>query len=310
MKLRAPWHRVRYPVKMVPSLVELAVSKQSPVAGPLERLKVLVLGIGAPINEVLPPSLKPIVRVRIRVLDDVATVCVRDWTELYVMWTVYIEREYGVELDPAPQTILDIGGNVGVASLWLRDQYPQARLEVLEPAPNTLAMANAGAGQFPGVSFRALCLAQETGHVEFTSGPDVKSWSAMIVSEAEVGEVETVSVPAVSFDDLFETLGMDTIDLIKTDAEAAEWFMLASLTAETPVNHIVGEFHEGGDAIKSLGRSEEDVITSLRAEHGWQVLEFDPDRPGEYRDAEGPWKQRLLYLRNARRIGAVKTPDS
>jgi hypothetical protein len=131
----------------------------------------------------------------------------------------------------------------------------------------------------------------------------------MMETEADVGEVETVSVPAVSFDDLFEAVGMETIDLIKTDAEAAEWFMLASLTAETPVNHIVGEFHEGGDVIKSLGRSEEDVITSLRAEHGWQVLEFDPDRPGEYRDAEGPWKQRILYFRNARRIGAVKTAD-
>jgi FkbM family methyltransferase len=294
---------------MVPSLVELAVSRQSPVAGLLERFKVFLLGLGAPINEILPPSMKPIVRVRIRVCGQVATVCVRDWTELYVVWTVYIHREYGVELDPAPQTILDIGGNVGVASLWLRDQYPQARLEVLEPAPNTLAMAKAGAGQFPGVSFHALCMDQETGHVEFTSGPDVKSWSAMMATEAEVGEVETVSVPAVSFDDLFEAVGMETIDLIKTDAEAAEWFMLASLTAETPVNHIVGEFHEGGDAIKSLGRSEDDIITTLRLEHGWQILEFDPERPGYYRDAEGPWTQRILYFRNARRIGAVKTAD-
>jgi hypothetical protein len=82
---------------------------------------------------------------------------VADPMELAALWTVFVSGEYGDHL-PAqpPRLIVDAGANVGSATLWFRERFPDARVIAIEANPTAFARLQDGAG---GVVVEALTLA-------------------------------------------------------------------------------------------------------------------------------------------------------
>lgn len=131
-----------------------------------------------------------------------------------VFHQVFVYRDYDHPCLPKDaRVVVDAGANVGYASLFFADRYPQAAIVAIEPEAENFARLEANAARFPNIRPLRAALWPSHQRIDIVN-PDDASW-AFRVAESESGAVATVTVP-----ELLERYGR--IDVLKVDIEGAE----------------------------------------------------------------------------------------
>jgi FkbM family methyltransferase len=165
---------------------------------------------------------------------DLLTLCPQ-WHDMFVERTLRFESR-----TPTPR-ILDCGANVGLASLYFRSLYPQARITAYEADPvlASLCRRNLAANRAGDVDVEAVAVWTHEGVVSFRQeGADsgaVEGTSAGLTAKA-------ITVPSIRLRDV---IARDRFDLIKMDIEGAEVPVLADCSsAIDTVQAIILDVHE------------------------------------------------------------------
>lgn len=153
---------------------------------------------------------------------------------------------YDIGVEQPPETILDIGANIGAAALFFHERYRQAQIACVEPSPGNLKLLklNLEANRIPAKLF-ACAAGLTNGSTTFYDSADPSCCS--ILENGQAGApaitVETVTIP-----ELLERLGWERIGLLKIDIEGYERVLLRGGPEWlTRVDAMVGEIHEGYD---------------------------------------------------------------
>jgi FkbM family methyltransferase len=127
---------------------------------------------------------------------------------------VFLQRQYAGLPVRAPRVILDIGANIGLASLFFLRRYPRARVIAVEPDPDNFALARDNLRPFARrcTLVRGALWSHTT---RLTLRPGAAPWATQVVP----GDG---AVPAFSLDDLLARFGLPFVDLLKIDIEGAE----------------------------------------------------------------------------------------
>jgi FkbM family methyltransferase len=184
---------------------------------------------------------------------------------------VMIEQVYRgvVERVPDCRTMIDLGANVGLATLYFAAHYPACRFYAVEPNPDTYALlrrnleALVAAGRCE--TFQGAVWGSEQ---ELVAAADWSSdhFSRFAGRERADGEADGVAFKGLPIDRLMEAAGFDHVDLIKADIEGAETELFrGDLGWLERVGAIAIEFH--GDS--------RDVIRfdDVMREHGFGVVD-------------------------------------
>ena len=142
---------------------------------------------------------------------DLLTVCPQ-WEDLFVKEALRFEAGH-----PAPR-ILDCGANIGLATLYFKSLYPQARITAFEPDPSlcTVLADNLRRNGALDVEVVNAAVWTETREIEFRcEGAD----SGAIASMGPGLRGPTRLVPALRLRDYLEK---EAVDLLKIDIEGAE----------------------------------------------------------------------------------------
>ncbi|HEX3880296.1 MAG TPA: FkbM family methyltransferase [Bryobacteraceae bacterium] len=163
-----------------------------------------------------------------------------DWS---VLDEVFVRRLYDL---PSTQVrrVLDLGGNIGAATLALAWDHPGAEICAVEPIPTNLAVLQRNI-ELNQVRARVVPAAAgvESGKVTFNVSSDPRCHSS---SMATLGGTEALEVNVVTVPQLMELMGWDEFDLLKIDIEGGEREILGSRAQWlTKVRYIVGEGHDG-----------------------------------------------------------------
>ena len=150
------------------------------------------------------------------------------------------------DVDPAhvktqPKVIVDLGGNVGLASLALAAQFPSARIIAVEPHPENASL----------LRHNLKCLGQRVSIWEaaVSNSPGVmrltlcnENYNASLVRSGPNG----VDVRTVTMAEILQTEGVERIDVMKIDIEGAEESVLkGSPEWLKKVDVLLMEVHEG-----------------------------------------------------------------
>jgi FkbM family methyltransferase len=162
---------------------------------------------------------------------------------------IFAERCYAPKWFYRPEashTVLDIGANIGVFSVFLCREASGIRVFAFEPHPKTFGLlsrnvdANRGTGN---VKTQNVAVGREAGFVRFETSDTVEAGHRSASSEGKGDEVACISLV-----DAVAMAPANTIDLLKIDTEGAELPILSSLAPFLPAIRIVHlEFHSEPD---------------------------------------------------------------
>jgi FkbM family methyltransferase len=132
---------------------------------------------------------------------------------------------YDLGLPVAPDTILDLGANIGLTCIHFARWFPQARIAAVEPVSTNLrllrknlAMNHVSASLFAGA------IDVEDGRV--TMDVEHKDYGHRVLQERTASK-RTINVAAYSVPTLLRELGWDRIGLLKVDIEGHEKALLS-----------------------------------------------------------------------------------
>jgi FkbM family methyltransferase len=168
-----------------------------------------------------------------------------DHSELLVIEEIWRRGEYASAAPFAVDatTILDLGANIGFASLWFRGLNPHARIVAVEPDPRTLAKLVRNVAHDARIEPVGVAIAPESGVVVLETSRD--SWSSRIAAGGD-GQIE---VEAETLDELVERVALDPLDVVKMDIEGMEFSVLDSSRCLRQPRLVIGELHpEAGPA--------------------------------------------------------------
>jgi FkbM family methyltransferase len=158
---------------------------------------------------------------------------------------IFVREEYRFRHSVPPRTIIDLGANVGYASVWYHGRYPKARIVAIEPEADNASTARINVelayGNAGRISVEQTAIWHSDSYVKITN-PKGSAWGFK-VHEAEAGERGAFIATTMSA--IMDRNEMDTVDLVKIDIEAGERFLFAKNTEWLDrVNSVVIELHD------------------------------------------------------------------
>jgi FkbM family methyltransferase len=239
-------------------------------------------------------------RCRIAIIDQ--------FTALDIYQEIFTDNLYlrkGLKVNPK-DVVIDIGGHIGLFSLFILEQAPQIRLITIEPIPQIFIVLQENIEKYQpaksSVTMLNIGLADKEGKSEFNFYPRLSSNSSAIpidfdrqtqsylaltdMSAARILPLklktwiihkilrwiyasQKVECEQKTLSQIIEELQLERIDLIKLDAENAEWGVIAGIgESDWPkIQQMVIEVHTH----IPKGQTLVDDLTSLLTHRGFFV---------------------------------------
>jgi FkbM family methyltransferase len=150
--------------------------------------------------------------------------------ELEGYYAAFVQREYdGVVRDwSSVESIIDVGANVGAATLWFARRAPAARLLAIEPNADVFPRLVNNIGH-SGLQDRVTPVAAAIGVRAGLATVVNEKWSVLTTTRAGVEEGRP-AVVQLTLAELVDSFGVGKINLLKLDCEGAEYDALLSAT--------------------------------------------------------------------------------
>jgi len=195
---------------------------------------------------------------------------------------IFVDKEYNCAslLGYEPQTILDLGANIGFGSIFLSALFPRAIIAAVEPDPRNLLplKRNFQLNSLSIPTFEAAVGSREGSlRLRFGSDPLCSSLETIDLHDLP----DSVSVPVVTVPALMGRLGWPLIDLLKVDIEGAEedlfandaeWLrkvrsIVVEIHPNTTPDRIAAHLRKYGFTLARLGAGREPVYLATKNEH-------------------------------------------
>lgn len=169
--------------------------------------------------------------------------------DAFVFSEVFQHRCYDVELVRSPDTILDLGANIGFASIFFSRMYPKASIACVEPVSSNVDVLSINlSSNGAQVTILPVAIGVSDGRLDMSTderdyGHKVAGITFGRAVDGRRFTVESLSVPTI-----MQRLHWSRIGLLKVDIEGYEAILL---TTDCDWLHLVDsilvECHEGFD---------------------------------------------------------------
>jgi FkbM family methyltransferase len=133
---------------------------------------------------------------------------------------ILLRGHYGLSLPFVPQTIVDLGANIGMASLYYAHAYPEARIVAVEAEASNFEVLLRNVRPYPKILPIHAAIWNRDGEVAMTTPPEADGGIDKTIFIAHEGE--GTRVRAITMRTLMEDARISSIDLLKVDIEGAE----------------------------------------------------------------------------------------
>lgn len=160
-------------------------------------------------------------------------------TDVRVFKQVFINNEYDIDLDITPARIVDLGGNIGLVTLYYLLKYGDVEIDVVEPNPDNYAVLEKNLSLFPSVRMHKKAAVCCNGDY-YAHNSDKGYWAAYVDHNPRNGEkVDTINV-----EKLLSNNGRPA-DLLKIDVEGSEReYFESNIDWPSLAKAIIVELHE------------------------------------------------------------------
>jgi FkbM family methyltransferase len=178
--------------------------------------------------------------------------CIGTMGELQTLVDIFADNSYAPLTHTSEEnsigSILDLGANSGIATIWFALSYPNSIIHAYEPNPRMFTLLKKNTAPFSGITAFEHAIAGTEGSVTFNQSEHFLESSIYAARDSVA-----ISVPASTLDQAIKTIG-GRVDYMKIDIEGAEFDAFASATTLSNVRAITGEAHteQSGHAQEEL----------------------------------------------------------
>jgi FkbM family methyltransferase len=160
---------------------------------------------------------------------------------------IFLKKEYEFILERLPKTIIDAGANIGLASIYFSNKYPEAKIIAIEPEENNFSLLRENVKPLNNVTVIHAALWDKNEDVNLVD-PGLGESGFMTEDKNELGNFPRKfrhSIKGITIDKLIEDYELHTIDILKIDIEGAEKEIFKdTLSWIERVNMLIIELHE------------------------------------------------------------------
>ncbi len=156
---------------------------------------------------------------------------------------VLVAEEYANEIDFLPRVIVDAGANIGMATLYYAQRFPQARIIAIEPEESNFAMLKLNCGHLANVTLLQAALWGEAKELGFCDA-QAEKWAFAVAERS--AESSAPGIRGLTVPEILEMVTPAGIDLLKLDIEGAELALFSANPQAwlSSVGRIVIELHD------------------------------------------------------------------
>jgi FkbM family methyltransferase len=210
----------------------------------------------------------PITPLNVRLNGRSARIAIRSRTkDLWMVNQILRQQsEYRLPDESKPRTILDIGANIGLASVYFALTYPEARIWAFEPLPENVALLERNTAAFRNrITVIPVGLGKERGMFPFYQSLDGTNFGGGAFYATQFSKSTPAHLlPIAPLADLLISHQIPEPDAIKIDTEGAEWDVLQGMPMGVldKALVVIGELHSIHD---------DEVIACLSRTHDVRI---------------------------------------
>ena len=135
---------------------------------------------------------------------------------------VFEGREYECLPTFQPKTIIDAGANVGMATVYFANRYPEARIVAVEPETSNFCLLQKNVAPYPNVTPIQAALWSENTLLSLID-PGLGKWGYRTSRiDAAMNDRTSQKVAAFTVEQIMSDYEFDSVDILKIDIEGAE----------------------------------------------------------------------------------------
>jgi FkbM family methyltransferase len=147
----------------------------------------------------------------------------RKSTDLATFEQIFVSKNYKIQMEYAPQIIVDLGANIGMTSIFFANQFPGAKIYAVEPEESNFEMLKKNTGQYSNIIAinKAIWIHDGTLVIEDTGKGE---YAYQVRESKDTTQHQNVigKIDCISMDSLLSTYSIRQIDVLKVDIEGAE----------------------------------------------------------------------------------------
>jgi FkbM family methyltransferase len=163
-------------------------------------------------------------------------------TDFGLMHEILVSDAYQLKnhASQSVKTVIDLGSNSGVSSLYLRALFPNAQIHSIEPNPQIFTQLNRNANEIGHITAHQVLLSDYTGVIDFHY--DKKSSVSSSLVKRGTQSV-AINLPCITLSQMIKNIGCSTIDILKFDVEGSEERIFRHFNQFDQIDTIIGELH-------------------------------------------------------------------
>jgi FkbM family methyltransferase len=163
----------------------------------------------------------------------------------WVYKDIFLSNCYSPQHDEQIRTIVDLGANIGLASLYFASRFPSARIISVEANPEAVLCLRKTLAGFPNIEVLPVAVSAEAGYVDlWIDNGSSSRLNSSITGRDMYGREDkfrSVRVESRTLDSIIPV----RVDLLKVDIEGAEYEVLASPCVRPEhIRSIIVEVHD------------------------------------------------------------------
>lgn len=160
---------------------------------------------------------------------------------------IFLKQEYDFPVRGEPKTIIDAGANIGLASVYLANRFPDAKIIAIEPDKGNFDIMQRNLAPYPNVVGLCAALWHRNEEINLVD-PGKGEWSFRTEAkdaEHSSGQTRSNAIPGMTVERIMAEQGIEHIDVLKIDIEGSEYEVFEDPSAWLGrVDALIVELHE------------------------------------------------------------------
>lgn len=160
---------------------------------------------------------------------------------------IFINQEYDFLVENQPKVIIDAGANIGLASIYFANKYPDAKIIAIEPEQSNFELLKENTAAYPHVVPVQAALWHKNEEINLID-PGLGKWGFMTEVKYPSKKLQgntCHTVMGLTIDEIMKQYGLNKIGILKIDIEGAEKEVFSNTSSWLErVDVIIIELHE------------------------------------------------------------------